>query len=72
MKISSSSSAIVSARVPLPPDAPGLAPPQRAGDQADQAEEHGELGGRDGDAIGPPAALEQVDGARDAADADRR
>ena len=30
-------------RVPLPPDAPRLAPPERAGDEPHQPEEHGEL-----------------------------
>ena len=30
-------------RVPLPPDAPGLAPPERPGDQRANAEQHGQL-----------------------------
>src|SRR4051794_21519567 len=58
-------------RIPLPPDAPRLAAPERAGDQPHQAEHDGDLRRRFRDPIRLRAGPEQMNQAGDAADGDR-
>ena len=60
------------ARVPGPVRAPGLACPERPGDQHDQAEHGAHLGARHGDRLPGVAALGQVHAAADHAQARSR